>query len=241
VEGLARTWALVAALGAGCASGTLLAPDDRQALERELIAGGHRHLRLSYTVTPFFGDDGKRLLTAAPPDEVRLFEDPSGEPINPGPVEKVLPAGRRARIIKLQFPTPWAIVQGAAFFPRVQPWIFLEVEGEPKGRPLILILDTQVSTRASFLAEVDRYISRTDPAALMEAWGENVRTAVRNKTATLDMPGEALEMAWGYPERKRVIFDAAGNKKEAWIYPGGKRTVQLEDGRISAIEVPDPR
>jgi hypothetical protein len=232
---------LAAAVGAGCASRTLLAPDDRRALERELTAGGHRHLRLSYNVTPFFGDEARRLLTPAPPDEVRLFDDLSGEPINPGPVEKVLPVGTRVRILKVEFPTPWATAQQDAYTPRLYPWIALQAEGEPPDRPLILVLQARVETRASFLAEVDRYLSRSDPAALMEAWSEKVRSAVKNKTALLDMPGGALEMAWGYPERKRTTFDPAGNKEESWIYPGGKRTAQLKDGRIIAIEAPDQR
>lgn len=237
-----RLWAgaALAALAAGCASYTQLAPDDRRALEQEMLAG-QRYLRLSYNVTPFFGDGTKKLLTAVSPDEVRLLAQPSGEPVSPGPVEKVIPVGTRARVLKMEFPTAWAVVQRVTYTPRFLPWIYLEVEGEPPDLPLILALTPKVETQASFLAEVDRYLSRTDPAALLEQWPEKVRTAVKNKTALIDMPSEALEMAWGYPEIKRITFDAEGKKKESWIYPGGKRTVQMEDGRVSAIEEPEQR
>ncbi|HET9450090.1 MAG TPA: hypothetical protein VFO83_04385, partial [Aggregicoccus sp.] len=119
---------------AGCASHTRLAPEERAALEQEL-AGAPRYLKLSFNVTPLFGDAGHRLLTPAAPDEVRLLDDTSGKPINPGPVQAVLPAGRRARIVKLEFPTAWAVAERVLYSPRTQTWVYVDVEDAPEGPP----------------------------------------------------------------------------------------------------------
>ena len=130
---------------AACASHTRLAPEERAGLEKEL-AGAPRYLRLSFNVTPFFGDAGLRLITPAAPDEVRLLDDTRGNPINPGPVQAVLPAGRRARIVKVEFPTAWAVAERVLYSPRTQTWVYVDVEGAPEGPPLVLVLPPRVDT-----------------------------------------------------------------------------------------------
>ena len=57
---------LALALLLGCASHTTLAPEERAGLERELT-GAPRFLKLSFNVTPLFGDAGHRLITPAGP------------------------------------------------------------------------------------------------------------------------------------------------------------------------------
>src|SRR5262245_7045834 len=73
---------LAAGLALGCATYTRLPLEDRGSLERDLT-GTHseKYLRLSYYVTPFFGDASKKLLTPLPPEEVRLLRQPTGAPI----------------------------------------------------------------------------------------------------------------------------------------------------------------
>lgn len=224
--------ACVLALSSACASQVLIPVEDRAGLERDLTGRDRdKFLRLSFYVTPFFGDASKRLLTAVPPDEVRMLDQPSGEPVLPGPVQRVLPAGTRARIAKVEFATPFAITERIPYTPRTQPWVFLEVEGEPRGAPLVLVLRQQLRTQAEFLAELERYLVSDDPAQKMAAWTDTVREAVRTKHAVVDMPAEALEMAWGYPERKRIRFEDAA-KQEEWLYPGRKRVAHLSEGRV---------
>ncbi|EAU61668.1 conserved hypothetical protein, partial [Stigmatella aurantiaca DW4/3-1] len=58
-------------------------------------------------VTPFFGDASKRLLTPYPPEEVLVLDDLRGRPVTPGPIQATLPAGARAKILKVEFPTSW--------------------------------------------------------------------------------------------------------------------------------------
>ncbi len=222
----------IALLVSGCASHVLIPPEERATLERALVTQRpEQYLRLSYYVTPFFGDASKRLLTPVPPEEVRLLDNPSGEPINPGAIERVLPAGARARIQRVEFPTSWVIAERVIYTPRTQPWVYLEVEGYPKTTPLILVLRPQLRTQDEFITELERFLSPEDLAPRMSAWSESVREAVREKRAIVDMPAEALEMAWGYPEKKRLSFDGP-TKREEWRYPGDKRVATLIDGRL---------
>jgi hypothetical protein len=222
------------ALSSACASHVKLPPQDRQQLERNLT-GQTQFLKLSYFVTPFFGDGSKRLLTPVPPEEVRMLNQPSGKPVLPGPTERVLTAGTRARIAKVEFPTSWAITERVIFTPRTQPWIYLEVEGAPTDVPLILVLRPELNTHDEFLSELERYLSKIDPEPKLSGWSEGVREAVRTKTAVIDMPAEALEMAWGYPERKKIAFEESV-KKEIWTYADGMRVAHLADGRLTQVE-----
>ncbi len=236
---IAVRWAAVPLLVAlaGCASYTKMAPEERARLERDLTGRERaKYLRLSYYVTPFFGDASKKLLTSVPPDEVRLLNHPDGSPVNPGPIEKIIPAGREVRITKVEFPTSRTVMERIPYTPRHQPWIYLEVEGEPRSQTFILPLAPGIESHDKFVTELGRYLTDQDPARVMEAWSESVREAVRTKTTVTDMPVEALEMAWGVPELIRK--DREGTAlKELWVYPGRKRIAHILDGRLVKTEV----
>jgi hypothetical protein len=219
-----------------CASYTTVPQEERLNLERDLTGKRRdKFLRLSFYVTPFFGDASKKLLTAVPPEEVRLLEQPGGEPINPGPVERVLPAGARVRITKVEFPTSWAVAERLIYTPRTQPWIYLQAEGRSDDLPLILVLRPQIRSSQEFVAEIERYLSDADLTPTLSRWSDVVQKGVRTKTAMIDMPAEALEMAWGYPEKKQISF-ADAVKNEEWTYPGERRRAYLADGRVVQLE-----
>jgi hypothetical protein len=236
---LALRWAalsLAVVLG-GCASHTQVAPEVRARVERDLTGrDSTKFLKLSYFVTPFFGDASKRLLTAVPPDEVRLLNHPDGRPVNPGPVEKILPAGRKVRITRVEFPTSWVVMERIPYTPRHQPWVYLEVEDEPKGQTFILPISPELTNHDDLVAEVGRFLADQDPSGILEAFSDSVRDAVRTKTAVTDMPKEALQMAWGYPELIRKDRDG-DQLKETWVYPGRKRIAHVVDGRLVKTEV----
>lgn len=220
----------------GCASYVHLPPEHQARIERELNDSNREwYLKLSYYVTPFFGDASKRLLTPVPPEEVRLLNHPNGEPVNPGPIQKVLAAGTRARIRKVELPTAWVVTERVPYTPRTQPWVYLTVEGDGGPTPLIIVLRPQIKTDDELRAELERYLSPVDPSPRMAEWSEAFREAVRAKKALLDMPADALEMAWGYPELKRITFEEQV-KKEEWRYAGGKRVAHLADGRVVKLE-----
>jgi hypothetical protein len=230
---LLLTWLGTALLG--CASRTALSTEDREALQRELRGDSRdRFLRVSYYVTSFFGDGSKKLLTPLPPGEVQFSTDFGGAAGSPGPIEQVLPAGRHGRILKVEFPTAWAMAKRLPDTPRDHPWIYLYAERQEGGLPLILVLPTQIVSREDFESELERYLCLIDPTALMSDWSEGIRQAVRTKNVVVDMPTDALEMAWGYPERKRIFFEEA-SRKEEWSYPGGKRVAFIADGRVTRV------
>jgi len=193
-----------------------------------------QYLKLSYFVTPFFGDASRRLLTPSHPEDVRLLNDSNGKPLSPGQEQAILPAGRRVRVVKVEFPTAWAVTERVLYTPRTQPWVYLEVEGAPPGPPLVLVLRPQLDTNEEFRAELGRYLSPRDVAPRLAGFSESVQEAVRSKRAVVDMPAEALEMSWGYPETVRVSFQEQVRQEE-WIYPSGARRAFLSNGRVSRL------
>ena len=224
-------WLALAALAlCGCVTAQVSVPPTEVAdLERRLT-GEERFLRVSLYQTPFFGDSTRKLLTAVPPGLVRLLDDTKGKPIDPGPVEKVFPAGTAVRIRKVEFPSALTMTERMLYTPRSLVWVFVEVAGAPKGTPTVLVLRPGLQTRAQFDTELDRYLSREAQTKRLEGFTEAVREAIRTKTAIAEMPAEALEMAWGYPESKRVELEGA-QRKETWRWADGARTAELIDGR----------
>jgi hypothetical protein len=227
---------LIAALGVGCASHTALAPEERSALKHALTgAESDKYLRQSLNVTPFFGDASRRLVTPYPPEEVRMLDDTQGNPLNPGPVQAVLPAGARARILDVEFPTAQVVMGRVLYSPRTHPWVYLSVEGAPPGPPLVLVLPLQFKTGEDFRAELERYLSDRDPAPTLAGFSAPVREAIRQKKAILSMPADAVQMALGSPER--ILRSVEGSTRhEEWVYPGGRRHVFIIDGRVDRVE-----
>lgn len=227
---------LLALLGAGCKSHTQIAPEDRASLEQTLTGPeANRFLRVSMYVTPFFGDASKRLLTPYPPEDVLLLNDTQGKTIHPGRIEATLPAGSKVRIRQVEFPTAWAVTERILYTPRTWPWVYVDVEGAPKGLPLVLVLPPHLQKREEFLAEVDRYLSSQDPTSKINAFPEPVREAIRQKKTVQDMPAEALEMAWGFPETIQRTLEGTVHNEE-WIYPSGRRHAFLTEGRLTRVE-----
>lgn len=231
---------MVLALSASCASYTSLAPEEMSRIDRELTREQQVwYLKQSFYVTPFFGDGTRRLLTAVPPEEVRLLNDTTGQPIPPGPVEKILPAGTPVRIQDVEFPTALVVTGRLLYTPRTQPWVSLTAENEPADSPLTLVLRPQIKSEAEFLAELEQALSPTPMKDRLEAFSQPVQGAIREKRALVEMPAEALEMAWGSPERIQVTYPKAGEggtREEVWTWPGGRRRAELVDGRVTRLE-----
>jgi hypothetical protein len=217
-----------------CATNPVLVPSDQRAALRRDLEGQDRYLRLSFYATPFFGDATKRLLTPVAPDQVRLLEQTDGTPINPGAIEATFPAGTIVRIKRLEFPTALAQTERVLVTPRAQPWVYLDVAGTPQDAPpYVLVLRQMIKDDRELQAEVDRYLSREDPKARLQGFSDVIQTAIAAKKIVVDMPAEALEMAWGYPDRRVLGFDGE-KKKETWIWPGEKQVVLL-DGRVTEV------
>ncbi|WP_225409240.1 DUF2845 domain-containing protein [Stigmatella hybrida] len=231
-----RLFAVLFVLLGACSSHTLLAPDDRATLEQTLTRPEpQRYLRLSMHVTPFFGDASLRLLTPYPPEEVLVLDDARGRPVLPGPIQATLPAGARARILRVEFPTAWVVAERVLYTPRTWPWAYVEVEGAPEGPPLVILLPPHHKTRQDFQAEVDRFLSPQPLQPRLAEFSAEVKEAIRQKKTVTGMPAEALEMSWGYPER--ILRELQGTSRlETWTYPGGKRRAYVTDGRLTRVE-----
>lgn len=224
---------------ASCATAQVAVPPTEASALARTLAGEPRYLRVSMYVTPFFGDATKRLLTALPPDEVELLANPDGTPVSPGPIQGVLPVGTRVRIREVEFPSAMVMTQRVLFTPRTLVWIHLDVAGNADAAARgVLVLRPGLRTSAELLSELERYLAADDPSPRLDAWPESVRAAVRAKEAQPEMPAEALEMAWGYPERKRLELSGT-QRQETWTWPR-KRSAVLLDGRVSSLS-PAPR
>jgi hypothetical protein len=216
----------------GCAT-TALSPEQQGEIVKEVREGGpDRYLALSFYVTPFFGDVGKKLLTPVPPDEVFLLNQPTGAPVNPGKIERILPVGTKMRVLLVEFPTLWALVERVPYTPRHLPWVYLRISGAPESSlPYILPIRGVNDSRARFMAEFERFLTLDDPGPKISAMAEPFRTSVRTKTAEPEMPIDALVMALGYPDRIVVRF-VGPVRREEWHYPDSKRVALIDDGKF---------
>ncbi len=227
---------LAALWGADCKTHTQVAPEDRAVLEQTLTGPeADRFLRVSLYITPFFGDASKRLITPYPPEDVLLLNDTKGQTVQPGSIQAILPAGAKAHIRRVEFPTAWIVTERILYTPRTWPWVYVDVEGAPKGPPLVLVLPPQLKTREEFLVEVERTLAAESQAPRLAAFSDAVREAIRKKETLPDMPADALEMSWGPPETIRRTLEGTAHNEE-WIYPGGRRHVFLTEGRLVRVE-----
>lgn len=231
---LATLAALAIALG-GCATAQVAIPPTQVADLERTLNGDQRFLRVSMFLTPFFGDATRRLLTPVPPALVRLLEGTDRKPLNPGPVERIFPAGTAVRIAKVEFPSAWVMTERVLYTPRTLVWVYLDVAGAPRNSPpVVLVLRPGLQTDQDFLAELERHLTREDQGKRLEGFSDAVREAIRGKSVLVDMPADALEMAWGFPESKRIdLVDA--QRKETWRWGDGARTATLIDGRLTAF------
>lgn len=227
---------LAALLLTGCATSQVFVPPDQAATLQRTLSGEERFLKLAFHATPFFGDATKKLLSPVAPEQVRLLTNPDGSPISPGPSERVLAPGTAVRILKVEFPTAYAMSERVLFTPRSLAWVYLDVAGTPKqSPPFILVLRPGLKDENEVKTELDRYLSRESPRAVLDAFSDAVKAAVLEKKALVDMPADALEMAWGYPERKKFELDGA-TKVETWFYADGKRQAVLRDGKVTELK-----
>jgi hypothetical protein len=220
-------------------SATLLPEADRVHAARHF---DHQlaYLHVTSLVAPFFGEPRKRLLSPAFIDELRL-EDDAGRPLVPKTTEKVLPAGTRVRIDRLEFPTGLdfpplgAVASRPKATPRSRPWVYLSAEGQPADHSLILVLRKDLGSFEDVTAELERYLSPEPLDFVLGAYPEPIRRAIAERRVVTNMDPGAVEMAWGYPERRTIVFREQG-RDETWTWPSGKRRVFFTAGRVTKAE-----
>jgi hypothetical protein len=207
-------------------------PDaERQLAQRELT-GQRRWFKVAVEVGPLYGDSSKLIVSDQPLSELDLVQTADGKPIEPPRPERVLLPGTPVRVEKVEFPTGWLIAQRVLLTPRYHPWVYLRLAGEQ--RPMVLVLPQMLASAEDVRVELARTLGTVDPGPAFQALPDEQRDAIRRKTPLQGMTSRALEMAWGYPERK-VIDRPAGT--EEWSWPGGRRRASLRDGKLVRWEI----
>ena len=202
-------------------------PDaERQRAQHEL-AGQRRWLKVAVEIGPLYGDSSKLIVSDQPLSELDLVQTTDGQPIEPPRPERVLLPGTPVRVEKVEFATGWIIAQRVALTPRYHPWVYLTLAGEL--RPLVLVLPQTLASAEEVRVELERTLGTADPRLAFEALPDEEREAIRRKSPLEGMTSLALEMAWGYPEKK-VIDRPAGT--EEWTWPGGIRKASLRNGKL---------
>jgi hypothetical protein len=214
---------------AGCAGHTRIPDEDRSRLEREL-PGRTFYLRHAMYLGDFWNDPHKAFLSDGVPGEIPLLADLEGKPIDPGLPRAIVPAGTRVRVVRLELPTSWAVTTRGPLTPRYHPWLLLEVDGLPLRPTPTMVLRPNLGSAAEVRDELDRYLTPDDPAPLLAAMAPTVLRAVQEKRLVEGMDANAVAMAWGYPERKK-LSPAPGGRREEWVWPGGKRRAVLVEGK----------
>lgn len=228
--------AIAAACCSGCLTTQVYIPEDARPGILRKLEGEERFMKVSFFATPFFGDTGKKLLSPVQPDQLRVLENTDGTPMHPGAVEGVFPVGTLVRIKKVEFPSSFTMTERMLVTPRTLVWLYLDVAGTPKDAPpYMVVLRPGLKDETELMSEVERFLSTVDPAPRLAAFTDPVREAVLTKRAIVDMPAEALEMAWGYPESKKISFEGE-KKNETWTWPGGLRVAVLADGRVTSLK-----
>ncbi len=202
-------------------------PDTERALASRELEGQRRSTKVALHVGPFFGDASKLLASDQPFEELDLLQTAEQEPITPPRAERILPPGTPVRVEKIEFPTGWLIAKRIVMTPRYHPWVYLSLAGEP--RPLVLVLPQTLATAEDVRVELERTLGTGDTAAAYQALPGAQRLAVAKKQLVEGMAPQAIEMAWGYPEKKVIDRPA---RTEAWTWPGERRKAFLENDKL---------
>jgi len=222
-----RALALSLVLAAsGCYPRASVPDTERQKSSREL-EGQQRFAKVALYVGPFFGDATRLLASDQPLDELDLLQNGAGETIAPPRAERILAPGTPLRIEKVEFPTGWIIARRVVMTPRYHPWVFLSLQGEP--RPAVLVLPQTLATAEDVRVELERYLGGSESAAAFEALPEPQRAVVAKKRLVEGMTARAVEMAWGYPEKKIIDRPA---RTETWSWADDRRKAYLQEEKL---------
>lgn len=219
---------------AGCFPRASVPEGERERASREL-AGQLRFAKVALYVGPLYGDTRKLLVSDQPVEELDLLESVDGKTIAAPQPDRVLLPGTPLRVRAVEFPTGWTIARRVVMTPRYHPWVYLEVADDE--RPAVIVLSQLVASADDVKAELERYVGTVDAGSAFRALPDVQRAAIALKRPLDGMGPQALEMAWGYPEKK-IIDRPAGT--EEWSWSGGHRKASLRDGKLVRWSVAEP-
>jgi hypothetical protein len=199
---------------------------ERERAAREL-EGQLRYAKVALFLGPLYGDDRKLLVSDQPVEELDLLENVDGKPIQAPQPDRVILPGTPLRVRAVEFPTGWIIASRVVMTPRYHPWVYLELPDDQ--RPAVVVLSQLVASADDVKTELERYVGTVDASQAFRALPEVQRAAIALKRPLDGMGPQALELAWGYPEKK-VIDRPAGT--EEWSWSEGRRKASLRDGKL---------
>jgi len=222
---------------AGCAS-TRVSSRDRMQVQLSVV-GEPRQLAMSLYVAPFFRDGSRRLLSAEPPEETELLVTPRNEPIDPGPVQEILPAGTPVRVTAVEFPTAWNSFWRPLMTPRDRVWLELAVAGRPLPPVFVVMLPPDPASGDDVTKAMERVLTAKDVSHEVGAMSEADKRAVATKKLEAGLTLRAIELALGPPNLRKIHGDGTSVAEEwTWTGNAGPRTAYLKDGVVERVELP---
>jgi hypothetical protein len=204
-------------------------PEAERARASRELEGERRFVKVALFAGPFFGDNTKLLVSDSPFSELDLLQTTGGQPITPPEAQRVILPGATVRIEKVEFPTGFLIAKRVVMTPRYHPWVYLRMEGE--ARPLVVVLPQTLADADAVRLELERVLGTVDPSPALQALPPPQRSAVARKVPLEGMAPQALEMAWGYPEKK--VIDRPSNSEE-WSWAEGRRRATFSEGKLAS-------
>lgn len=221
------------ALLQGCPSHTLLSAKDQEKIQAKHGKKVY-YLKQSFFVGPFFAYDDRHYISERAFDERVLIQSPGGDPILPCEPTGVLSMGSRVTVRGIEFPNSSAMASRKLKSPRHFTWILLDVDGQPAGKPYILVLTQEFKKNKDFENSLKDYLLTEDPREEFAASPPEELKAIDTKTLIKGMRADALLRSRGHPDRITRKF-IEGIKTERWQYTP-ERVVVLKEDRVDSWE-----
>jgi hypothetical protein len=240
-QSLVCSLVVIAVIGAGaCAHDPLSKHDEIQVSLR--YQGTTYELTQSLWITPFFHDGGRRLLLRSPPDEQVLLESPGGEPILPGAVEGVLPAGTKISVLRVSFPEEgWNRVTRPIIAPRDRPWLEFGLAGKSRCDNMppcyVFVLPPDLKSQDAVFARVSEVLTDKPIDQEVAALPAADQHAVFTRQLGPGISPRGLELAFG-PPLIRNIHGSETERLEDWTWQSEKkaRVAHLKNGVVVSTE-----
>lgn len=227
----------------GCPSHTLLSAKDQEKIQAKHGKKAY-YLKQSFFIGPFFAYDDRYYISERAFDERVLIQSPGGDPILPCEPTGVLSMGTKVTVREIEFPTSGAMASRKLKSPRHFTWVLLDVDGQPAGKPYILVLTQEFKKIEEFENSLKAYLLTEDPREEFAASSPEELKAIDTKTLIKGMRADALLRSRGHPDRITRKF-IEGVKTERWQYTP-ERVVVLKEDVVDSwegfpeIQLPEP-
>jgi len=217
----------LAVLLQGCPSHTLLSVKDQEKIQATYGKKTY-YLKQSFFIGPFFAYDDRYYISERAFDERVLIQSPGGDPILPCEPSGVLSMGTQVTVREIEFPTSGAMASRKLKSPRHFTWVSLDIEGQPAGKPYVLVLTQEFKKIKEFESSLKDYLLTEDPREEFSASSPEELKAIDTKTLIKGMRADALLRSRGHPDRITRKF-IEGVKTERWQYTPERVVVLKED------------